>query len=97
MPVSAESNEGLDALRKAVFDALKVIRVYAKPPGKPPSMKVPIVLQRGATVRDLAVVIHKEIADSLQFARIWSERHFDGQRIPRDHVLEDRDVVEIHA
>jgi len=95
--VSAEAGEGFETMTRAVFRALRVIRVYAKPPGKPPSMKEPIVLPEGATVGDMALHIHKEIAERFRFARIWSDRHHEGQRIPRDQVLEDGDVVEIHA
>ena len=97
LAVSSTTGEGLEALRRALFDALRVIRVYAKPPGKPPSMKEPIVLPVAATVGDMALHIHKEIAEHFRFARIWSERHHEAQRVPRDQVLEDGDVVEIHA
>jgi ribosome-interacting GTPase 1 len=95
--VSAETGEGLDQVREIAFRALRVIRVYAKPPGKPASTKEPILLPLGATVRDMARLIHKEIETNLRFARIWSERHFDGQRIPREAVLHDKDIVELNA
>ncbi len=97
LPVSASSGQGLDDLRRAAFRSLDVIRVFAKPPGKPPSLGEPIVLPRGATVADMARAIHREIAEDLRFARIWSDRHHDGQRIPQDQQLQDGDVVEIHA
>jgi uncharacterized protein len=97
LAVSASSGRGLDDLRQAVFCSLEIIRVYAKPPGKAPSLREPIVLPRGATVADMARAIHREIAEDLRFARIWSERHHDGQRIPQDQQLRDGDVVEIHA
>ncbi len=97
LPVSAVSAEGLDRLAEALFRALRVIRVYAKPPGKPASMKEPILLPIGATVRDMARTIHRDIERQLRFARIWCDRYHSGQRIPREQVLEDGDVVEIHA
>ena len=31
-----------------------------------------------------------------QFAKVWGSARFDGQRVERDHVLEDGDVVELH-
>ena len=95
--VSAHTSAGLDELRRAALKALRLIRVYAKPPGKPASMNEPIVLPQGATVADMARAIHREIAEELRFARIWSDRHHDGQRIPQDQELQDGDVVEIHA
>ncbi len=97
LPVSARTGEGLDRLREVIFRGLRVIRVYAKPPGKPPSTEEPIILPVGSTVRDLARSIHKDLEMRLRYARIWSDRHFEGQRIPHDEELQDRDIVEIHT
>ncbi len=55
------------------------------------------VLAAGATVGQLALAVHKEVAQRLKFARIWGAARFDGQQVDRDHVLSDRDVVELHA
>ncbi len=96
-PVSAEHGTGLEDLRRALFDALRRIRIYAKEPGKKPDMAKPFVLRRDATVHDLALAVHKEIAERLKYARIWGSGRFDGQQVDRDHVLADRDVVELHA
>ncbi len=57
----------------------------------------PFVLARGATVYDLACAVHKDIAARLKYARIWGHARFDGQQVDRDHVLADRDVVELHT
>jgi len=96
-PVSAATGEGLEPLRATLFRALDVIRIYAKEPHKPPDTDRPFVLPRGATIHDLARVVHNEIADRLKFARLWGSGKFDGQQVDRDHALEDRDVVELHA
>jgi ribosome-interacting GTPase 1 len=95
--VSAESGEGLEALRRALFDSLGRIRIYTKEPGKKPDQARPFVLPRGATVHELARHVHQEIAERMKFARIWGSARFDGQQVDRDHVLADRDVVELHA
>ncbi len=95
--VSAERGAGLDALRRALFESLGRIRIYAKEPGKKPDTARPFVLPRGATVHDLAQHVHKEIADRLKYARIWGSSMFDGQQVDREHALADRDVVELHA
>jgi hypothetical protein len=94
---SVTTGEGLEPLREALYQVLDVLRVYAKEPGKKPDMNRPFVMKRGATVYDLATVIHKDIAARFQFARIWGSARFDGQPVERDHPLEDKDVVEIHA
>jgi len=95
--VSAGTGENLEALRRALFDLLGVVRVYTKQPGKKADLTAPYVLPRGATVRDVAARVHKEIATNLKFARLWGGTRFDGQRIERDHVLDDQDVIELHA
>jgi ribosome-interacting GTPase 1 len=95
--VSAEHGAGLEALRPALFVELRRIRIYAKEPGKKPDLERPFVLPQGATVHDLARTVHKDIAERLRFARLWGHARFDGQQVDRDHVLADRDVVELHA
>lgn len=95
--VSVSRDEGLDALRRIVFDALHVVRVYTKVPGKKADMAHPFLLHAGSTVMDLAEAVHKDIAAGLKFARIWGADAFDGQHVQRDHVLADGDVVELHA
>jgi hypothetical protein len=96
-PVSAEHGTGLEDLRRALFQELHRIRIYAKEPGRKPDLERPFVLRHGATVHDLALQVHKDIAERLKYARIWGSAKFDGQQVDREHVLNDRDVVELHA
>lgn len=95
--VSSETGEGIEALGRLTFDALRILRVYTKEPGKEPDMEQPFTLPIGSTVDDLARTIHKEIAEGLKFARVWGESVHDGQRVQGGHVLEEGDVVEIHG
>lgn len=94
--ISTVDGSGLDDLRRLTFDALGVIRVYTKQPGKPPDRSTPFALTRGATIGDLATRIHKDLLANMKFARIWGTEVFDGQVVQRDHVLADGDIVEIH-
>lgn len=95
--VSATRGDGLDALRPELFRALGRIRVYTKEPGKKPDLGKPFVLPAGATVHDLAALVHHDVAAHLKFARIWGHARFEGQQVDRHHLLADRDVVELHA
>jgi ribosome-interacting GTPase 1 len=98
LPVSAERGDGLAELRPLLFRELHRIRVYTKEPGHPPDAGKPFVLAEGATVEDLARVVHQDLAARLKFARLWgSHARFDGQQVDRHHPLADRDVVELHA
>jgi len=95
--VSAEGGMNLDRLREEMFTLLNVIRVYTKAPGHRPDLSAPFVLKRGATVQDAAGVVHKDFAERLKYARIWSRRTFDGQMVQREHVLEDGDILELRT
>jgi len=95
--ISAQTRQGLEDLRDAIYKFLDVIRVYTKKPGKPADMAAPFTIRRGGTLMDLAGRIHRELPEKLKSARVWGTGVFDGQTVPRDHVLHDRDVVEIHA
>jgi small GTP-binding protein len=93
---SAETGEGLEYLRQAVFDLLEIIRVYTKAPGKKLERVAPYILKRGSRLIDLAGHVHQDFLAQLKYARLWREGRFDGQMVNRDHVLEDKDVVELH-
>ena len=97
LPVSAEAETGLEGLREATFRLLGVIRVYSKSPGKKADMSAPFILRRGSTVLDAAEAVHKDFVEKLRFARLWGRQGYQGQMVGRDHVLEDGDVIEIHA
>ena len=81
--VSAVTGEGLDQLRRLLFEKLNVIRVYTKPPGKDANLNEPTVLKAGSTVDDLAALIHKEIKEKLKYAVLWASGKFQSQRIGR--------------
>jgi ribosome-interacting GTPase 1 len=92
-----ESGHGVEEARNAIYRMLDVIRVYSKKPGKPPDMDAPFTCKRGSTVAQLAELVHRDFGDKLKSARIWGTGVFDGQTVTRDHVLHDKDVVELHV
>lgn len=95
--ISAEHGAGMEELRTAIYKFLNVIRAYTKKPGKPPDMESPFTCPIGSTVLDLATLVHQDFASSLKSARIWGTGVYDGQTVTRDHVLSDKDVVELHG
>ena len=96
LTLSAETGDGVDALGPFLFDALRVVRVYTKSPGKPADTDKPFTVRRGDTVLDVARLVHREIADGLRFARMWGRNVLDGQQTGPDHPVADGDVVELH-
>ena len=94
--VSAKTENGLDALRSEIFCVLKILRVYSKIPGKNVDRKDPYVFKTGSILMDLAKTVHKDFAQKLKFARIWSVNKYQGQKVNRDYILEDEDIIELH-
>jgi small GTP-binding protein len=94
--IAAEHGQGMEDLRTAIYRFLNVIRVYTKQPGKPPDMTSPFTCPVGSTLVDMAALVHRDFAQNLKSARIWGTGVFDGQTVKRDHVLHDKDVVELH-
>jgi uncharacterized protein len=94
--ISAEHSTCLEELRHALYQFLNVIRVYTKQPGKPPDLTSPFTCPVGSTLVEMAALVHRDFAEGLKSARIWGTGVFDGQTVKRDHVLHDKDVVELH-
>jgi uncharacterized protein len=95
--VSAERGDGLAELKEEIYLALGVMRIYTKQQGKPPDMTSPFTPQVGSTVAELAGKVHRDLEDAVKSARVWGSGAFDGQTVGRDHVLRDKDVVELHT
>jgi len=95
--VSAQTLQGLGEIPRLCFRLLGIVRVYSKEPGKPPDMELPFILPQGSTVLDMAAAIHRDIAQHLKRARIWGSSTYPGQAVNRDHVLADRDMIELHV
>ncbi len=97
LTMSAKTGNGLDELGTFLFGALGIVRVYTKTPGKPKDTDKPFTVRRGGTVLDVAGLVHKDIASSLRFARMWGDEVFDGQQVGPDHLVSDGDLVELHC
>ncbi len=97
LEVSTETGTGIDRIGPWLFEHLGVVRVYTKIPGQPPDMSRPYTVRRGETVLDVATLVHREIAESLKFARLWGGGVFEGQQVGADHLVTDGDVLELHS
>ncbi len=95
MAVSARTGAGLEALARWLFEALEVVRVYTKAPGRPPDFDQPFTVRRGDTVYDVARMVHQELADRLKFGRLWRNASTIGRQVGRDYRVADRDVLEL--
>ncbi len=96
LAVSAKTGAGVDAIGPFLMRGLDLVRVYTKAPGKPAEMDRPFTIRAGATVLDVARLVHKDIAGSLRYARAWGQGVYDGQQVGPEHTPADRDVIELH-
>ena len=94
--VSALEDVGLDDLGERMFLALGLVRVYTKAPGQAAAYDSPIVLARGSNVQEAAASLHKDWSRKLKYSLLWGSGKFEGQRVGRDYVVSDRDVLEFH-
>jgi len=94
--VSATTGSEIERLKHELVTALDIIRVYSKRPGHDADFDDPFVLRRGSTLLDFAQLVHKDFSESLKFARIWGQGKFEGQRVNKDYIHDDKDVIELH-
>ncbi len=87
----------LEELKQAIYDSLDIIRVYTKMPGQEPDINDPLVLSKGNTIEDAAESIHKDLRNRFKYALVWGSGKYEGQRVRRDHILQDGDIIEVHA
>lgn len=94
--VSAQKPAGLEELKQKILENTGLMRIYTKEPGKKPSEK-PLVLKKDSPIKELAEKIRKDFVNRFIKARIWgASAKFSGQTVGLEHVLHDKDVVELY-
>ena len=94
--VSAEEKQNLEELKLQIFSQLAIMRVHTKSPGARVDLTDPVILPKGATIKEAAEAIHKDFKYKLRYAVVWGSGKFDGQRLGAEHVLRDNDIIELH-
>ena len=93
--ISAERGDGMDELRKLIFQSLAVMRIYTKQQGKPPDLTSPFTCPIGSNVAEFAGCVHADFEEKVKSAKVWGSGAFDGQTVGREHVLKEKDIVEL--
>jgi len=97
IPISADKNINLDALKEEIWKKLCFVRIYLKKTGKDADMDEPLIMHGQITAYDVAARIHRELAKQFLYARIWGpSARFPGQKVGMDRHLQDGDIVEFH-
>jgi small GTP-binding protein len=96
IPISCKNKKNIEELKKKIIKESNLIRIYSKDPMKKPSEK-PIILKKGSTVNEVCKKIRRDFKEKFSFAKIWGTSvKFPGQQVGLNHMLEDKDIVEIH-
>ncbi|KAK0417216.1 hypothetical protein QR680_012887 [Steinernema hermaphroditum] len=97
VPISAHHKWNFDDLLEKIWQYLNLIRVYTKPKGQLPDYGAPIVLNAdNRSIDDLCLKIHKTLVKDFKCALVWgSSAKHNPQRVGKDHVVEDEDVVQV--
>jgi small GTP-binding protein len=94
--VSVLDDASLEALRERIWELTGLIRVFLRRPGSAEAEAR--ALAPGATVVDAARAVHHELAAACAGGRVAGpSAKFDGQRVGREHVLADGDLLEIRT
>lgn len=94
--VSILDDDSLEFFRGEVWRLTGLLRVFTRRPGS--GEADPLAMRAGASVADVAEALHGELAAACQGARIWGASvRFPGQRVGREHLVAEDDVVEVIA
>lgn len=61
----------LDYLLDRTWEALSLLRIYTKKPGRGPDFSDPIILRGGASVEHVCHSIHRSIVAVFKYALVW--------------------------
>ena len=96
IPISADQNVNLEELKKAIYDNLKLIKVYLKPRNGTPDFEEPLIVTAGSTISDVCNKIHRKVVGEAKYALVSGNSvRFSPQRVGMDHIVADRDIVTI--
>ena len=96
VPVSAESDINIQALREEIYRRLDFVRIYMRRRTGETDFEEPMVVKGGATIADVCDKVHRGMRDDFRYAQVWGTSvKFGGQRVGMTHKLADQDVLTI--
>jgi len=96
IPVSADANVNLTALKEKIFEHLNFIRVYMRPKGGKTDFEEPLIIRRDSTILEVCNKLHRQMKRQFRFGMVWGKSvKFGGQRVGLRHILQDEDVLTI--
>lgn len=92
--ISTKTQEGIRELKDKIFKSFHVLRIYMKEPKKPHS-PVPMILDEGSSVKDVAEKIKHGLSSQVVETRITGpSSKFPNQIVGLSHIIKDKDIIE---
>lgn len=96
VPVSAEGDVNIQALREEIYKKLDFVRIYMRRRTGETDFEVPMIVKGGATIAEVCDKVHRGMRDEFRYAQVWGKSvKFGGQRVGITHRLMDKDVLTI--
>ena len=96
VPISAESDVNIQALKEEIYRRLDFLRIYMRRRTGETDFEEPMVVKGGATIGDVCDMVHRNMKDGFRYAQVWGKSvKFGGQRVGMTHRLMDQDVLTI--
>lgn len=96
IPISADADININALKDSIYEKLDFIRVYLRPKGGETDFVEPLIVRRNSTVLDVCNKLHRDLKKDFRYALVWGKSvKFGGQRVGLTHTMEDEDVLTI--
>jgi len=96
VPVSAEADVNIQALKEEIYRKLDFVRIYMRRRTGETDFEEPMVVRGGATIGDVCDKVHRGMKDEFRYAQVWGKSvKFGGQRVGMAHRLMDQDVLTI--
>ncbi|HXW38012.1 MAG TPA: GTP-binding protein [Nitrososphaerales archaeon] len=94
VPVSAEANVNIAALKEEIYRRLEFVRIYMRRRTGETDYKEPMIVRDGSTVLEVCNKVHRNMKDEFRYALVWGKSvKFAGQRVGINHRLMDEDVL----
>lgn len=88
--ISADKGIGLNEFKQALWDNLRLVKVYLIEPDEEPNTNHPIIMREGQTLSDVALTIGEEFASEKKLAKIWGKKaYYQGQEVPLTTTVEE--------
>ncbi|MDG6901598.1 MAG: GTP-binding protein [Nitrososphaerota archaeon] len=94
VPISAEGDVNIAALREEIYRKLDFVRIYMRRRTGETDFEEPMIVKNGSTVLEVCNKVHRAMKDDFRYAQIWGKSvKFGGQKVGMTHRLMDEDVI----